>query len=134
MLEAICNDFESLGDCIQYFSSMNAQFYKDEKEEVNEDKVSLMSIHKSKGLEFPRVYIIGTNDGILPHQRNNDLESEKRLFYVGVTRAMEDLRLSSCRTFRKKLSRVSSFVDEVMDLVECEDYREDATEEFNNGG
>ena len=90
--------------------------------EVNEDKVSLMSIHKSKGLEFPRVYIIGTNEDILPHQRNNDLEAEKRLFYVGITRAMEDLRLSSCRTFRKKLSRVSSFMDGIMDLVECEDY------------
>ena len=133
MLETICNDFKSLGDCIQYFSSMNAQFYKDEKEEVNEDKVSLMSIHKSKGLEFPRVYIIGTNEDILPHQRNNDLEAEKRLFYVGITRAMEDLRLSSCRTFRKKLSRVSSFMDGIMDLVECEDYiKKNVNTEENN--
>jgi len=73
------------------------------------DRVSLMTMHAAKGLEFPVVYIVAIEDGILPHERSQDdamqLEEERRLFFVGITRAEEDLRLSRAdrRDFRGSL-------------------------------
>lgn len=62
------------------------------------DRVTLMTIHAAKGLEFPVVFVAGLEEGILPHQRsmgdNNDIEEERRLFYVAITRARERLYLS----------------------------------------
>jgi len=70
------------------------------------DRVSLMTMHAAKGLEFPVVYIVAIEDGILPHERSRDdamqLEEERRLFFVGITRAEKELRLSRAdrRDFR----------------------------------
>ena len=74
--------------------------------ESESDYVSLMSLHAAKGLEFPYVFIVGLEDGILPHERSSNdidqLEEERRLLFVGITRAMEKLQLSRCLSrFRK---------------------------------
>ena len=65
-------------------------------------KVTLMTFHASKGLEFPVVFIVGCEDGFLPFRtpenRCENMEEERRLFYVGMTRAMDQLFLSSART------------------------------------
>lgn len=82
----------------EYLSSLvlNA---KDEEDDFNEKKnaVTLMTLHGSKGLEFPIVFLVGLEDGCLPHQRTidegDDLSEERRLFYVGITRAQEELYL-----------------------------------------
>ena len=61
------------------------------------DFVRLMTLHASKGLEFPVVFIIGNEDGIIPYRRDGivtDLEEEKRLLYVGMTRAQRLLYLT----------------------------------------
>ncbi len=64
-------------------------------------KVSLMTLHAAKGLEFENVFIVGAEDGLLPHERSRDnadeLEEERRLFFVGMTRAKDNLHISYAR-------------------------------------
>ena len=69
--------------------------------EDNTDRVTLMTLHASKGLEFPAVFIIGVEDDSIPHFRSKEddaqLEEERRLLFVGITRAQEKLQLSYCK-------------------------------------
>ena len=66
--------------------------------EVDDDRVTLMTVHAAKGLEFPVVFMIALEEGIFPHERSrNDedqLEEERRLLFVGITRAQQELHLS----------------------------------------
>ena len=97
-------------------------------EEEDKGKVNLMTIHASKGLEFPVVFIAGVEEGLIPHARsveenNGDVEEERRLFYVAITRAQQKLFLSSCLKRRKMQNVVdcepSRFLDEIpANLVE----------------
>ncbi|MBO5731553.1 MAG: UvrD-helicase domain-containing protein [Treponema sp.] len=69
------------------------------REDENQDAVTLITVHNTKGLEFPRVILTGLEFGVFPRQdkKEQDLEEERRLFYVGVTRAQNQLLLTSCR-------------------------------------
>ncbi len=70
----------------------------EDRGDSGEEKVSLMTIHAAKGLEFPAVFLVGVNEGLLPHQKSmitpEGLEEERRLFYVAVTRAERLLHIS----------------------------------------
>ena len=81
-----------------------------------------MTIHASKGLEFPVVFIAGAEDGIIPHARSleensENIEEERRLFYVAITRARDKLIITSCRNRRKggssSESYPSPFIEEI---------------------
>ncbi len=84
------------------------------------NQVRMMTLHAAKGLEFRYVFIVGCEDGVLPHEaamEEGSLEEERRLMYVGITRAKEGLYLSHSRTTRKfrELMRLqpSRFIDEL---------------------
>ena len=73
----------------------------DEDEHTVRSMVTLMTLHTAKGLEFPVVYLVGMEDGVFPHQRaieEANLEEERRLCYVGMTRAREQLTMVYCRS------------------------------------
>src|SRR5919202_7003681 len=82
----------------------------DQLDDEDSDAVTLITLHAAKGLEFPYVFLVGLEEGVLPHQRSVDdprqLEEERRLFYVGITRAMRGLYL--VRAFRRTMYGSSS--------------------------
>jgi DNA helicase-2/ATP-dependent DNA helicase PcrA len=92
------------------------------------NKVLMMSLHAAKGLEFPSVFIVGVEHGILPHERSMDddvsLEEERRLLFVGITRAEQQLQISYSqrRTFRgqTRIASPSQFLYELpRDDMQC---------------
>ncbi|AKB08295.1 DNA helicase Rep [Vibrio cholerae] len=107
------------------------------EENDDSDAVQLMTLHASKGLEFPYVYLIGAEEGILPHQTSIDeenVEEERRLMYVGITRAQRELTFIVCKERRQfgeliKPSQ-SRFLDELpQDDIEWEVKNKPVTQE-----
>lgn len=107
------------------------------EENDDSDAVQLMTLHASKGLEFPYVYLIGAEEGILPHQTcidEENVEEERRLMYVGITRAQRELTFMVCKERRQfgeliKPSQ-SRFLDELpQDDIEWEVKKKPVTQE-----
>lgn len=116
-----------------------ANFFKDDPErffdalvlrkridqlDVRADRVRLLTLHASKGLEFSVVFIVGCEEGILPHYavgRKNDIEEERRLFYVGMTRARRHLFLSCAKTRivngQKQIQEPSRFINGISESL-----------------
>ncbi|MCX6924056.1 MAG: UvrD-helicase domain-containing protein, partial [Verrucomicrobia bacterium] len=94
--------FDRLHDFLEQITLDNER--EDEDDEGPGDAVTLITMHSCKGLEFPNVYIVGMEDGLLPHSRSKvegTLDEERRLFYVAVTRAMQTLTISHCSARKK---------------------------------
>ena len=115
--------FSSLGEYLENISLASEQDDLDTR-----SGVKLMTIHSAKGLEFPVVFVIGLEENIFPHflsLSENNIEEERRLFYVAVTRAQEELYLSYCnrRTFRSDMLEPSRFLEEAGLLDEEDEER-----------
>jgi DNA helicase-2/ATP-dependent DNA helicase PcrA len=95
-LLVVADEHESVEEFLQFIAIMTSNDEEDER-----DQVQLLTIHASKGLEWPVVFVTGLEEGILPHERSMDtaegIEEERRLCYVAVTRAAEKLYLSWCQ-------------------------------------
>ena len=119
--EEILDEFEeesirhkSIEEFLKYIENSKAAL---ENVVVNADAVNLMTFHLSKGLEYKIVFIIDSNDGLIPHKksiRENDLETERRLFYVAMTRAKDNLHIFfTTRRFGKNF-KASRFIVEAI--------------------
>ena len=86
--------------------------------QTDDNKVSLMTIHKSKGLEFPVIFLVGCSEGLLPHSKATDIDDEMRLMYVGITRAMDELYLTSNLFYNSRNLMSSSFIDLLGDTID----------------
>lgn len=113
-----------MSDLVEYLGSITLDDSQESGQEQLEKKsgVSLITMHAAKGLEFPIVYLPGLEEGILPHKRSieeNSRDEERRLLYVGMTRAQEKLTLSYCLTRTKWGDKMpcnpSSFIKELDD-------------------
>lgn len=108
--------FQTADELLDYIDKTVSESKK-KKGDKDPNKVTLCSLHRSKGLEWPVVFVIGCSEGILPHGRAEEPEEERRLFYVGCTRAKDVLSLSVVRTAaiggRVRNLAPSSFLREV---------------------
>ncbi len=89
------------GDLRGYLDSMALRQDKDDEDKEQGSGVTLITLHASKGLEFKHCYLVGLEEGILPHDRSKlegTLDEERRLLYVGITRAQRTLTMSYCFT------------------------------------
>lgn len=100
-LKSVALSFPSLSQFLEQVALVESEYFEGEKNLKNKDGVRLMTLHQAKGLEFSVVFIVGVEEGILPHSRSLDdvysLEEERRLFYVGITRAKERLYITYSR-------------------------------------
>ena len=111
-------------------------------EEYKDDpnRISLMTIHSVKGLEFPYVFVIGMEEGLFPHMNslmeNHEIEEERRLCYVAITRAKDQLYLVNARGRtlfgKEQVNPTSRFINEInKDLIENISRKEDKEEKIN---
>ena len=140
-------DHQDLADIVAHMSLMD--ILERNKEDDDTDAVSLMTLHTSKGLEFPYVFLVGMEEDILPHansiEDDNGLEEERRLAYVGITRAQKHLTITFAKTrnrFGEKITcEPSRFLDELPEqhiewedrvVVSAEERQETAKSYINN--
>lgn len=97
-LKAVAAQFPRIDEFLQQVALVESEYSQGEKRRRRNEGVRLMTLHQAKGLEFKAVFIVGVEDGILPHVRALDdyfqMEEERRLFYVGITRAQNRLYIT----------------------------------------
>jgi len=126
-LRSVAIEFPNLSEFLENVSLVEQEYIPDHPKSNNDkkDAVTLMTLHAAKGLEFPIVFMIGMEEGLFPHSRSlmdkNELEEERRLCYVGITRAKQKLFLTYTRRrlfFGQRMSNtVSRFILELPENV-----------------
>ena len=100
-LKSVAIAFPKLNDFLEQVALVESEYSSEEKNNKNKNGIKLMTLHQAKGLEFKVVFVVGLEEGLLPHSRSLDdiysLEEERRLFYVGITRAKERLIITHAR-------------------------------------
>lgn len=121
-LESSATNFKTIEEYLSHIERVKSELV-DNKYNKNTDGVIFTTMHSAKGLEFKNVYIIGANEGTIPHEKSYDLENEekkleqieeeRRLMYVAITRAEENIYISSpSNKYGKKVSK-SRFIDDI---------------------
>ena len=99
--------YSGIRDFLNYTDSFSEQMSNDK------EGIALMTIHKAKGLEFPVVFVIGLVEGITPTKKG-DIEEERRIVFVAISRAMKILYISHSHTYMGQAAKKSLFIDEIM--------------------
>lgn len=102
-MQSVATEFTSLPEFLENIALVQSEYFAGEKldkgnKNEKPDAVTLMTLHAAKGLEFPVVFLIGMEEGLFPHSRSlmepEEMEEERRLAYVGITRAKYKLYMS----------------------------------------
>lgn len=121
-IESSSSNFKTIGEYLSHIEKVKEELQENQKnKEVNE--VIFTTMHSAKGLEFDNVYIIGTNEGTIPHEKsydiededkkNEQIEEERRLMYVAITRAKNRLCISCPQNKYGKKVSISRFINEI---------------------
>ncbi|MGL4796902.1 MAG: ATP-dependent helicase, partial [Paraclostridium sp.] len=121
-LESSSTNFTTITDYLEHIEKVKNEIVES-RNNKNSEGVIFTTMHSAKGLEFPYVYIIGTNEGTIPHEKSCDIdddskrkdavEEERRLLYVGITRAQDELHISIPKNKYGRKVFESRFVDEI---------------------
>jgi DNA helicase-2/ATP-dependent DNA helicase PcrA len=156
-LLAVAQEFESIADQpdLESFLTRISLVSDLDNEKLDEENLKLMTLHSAKGLEFPVVFLMGLEEGILPHMRSLEsdsaMEEERRLMYVGVTRAEDSLYITRARKrsfinrqadgssgFSAQMLPASRFLKEITPglltgFYPTEAYQDDSSEHYDDG-
>ena len=105
--------YDAWFDHIENYTKELQEFYRVQNQ--NPNSVALATLHSEKGLEYENVYIIDVNEGVMPYKKavlEPEVEEERRMFYVGMTRAKKNLHLFSVRQLNHKDAEISRFIKE----------------------
>lgn len=133
-LRSVAIEFPDLTDFLENVALVEQEYHSDKQEgKEKKNAITMMTLHAAKGLEFPIVFMIGMEEGLFPHSRSlmdkSELEEERRLAYVGITRAKEKLFLTYARRRlffgQRTANTVSRFVMELPEHVISQRIAED---------
>lgn len=100
-LRSVAIDYPDIHEFLENVALVEQEYHSEEQEGSKKNAVTMMTLHAAKGLEFPVVFMIGMEEGLFPHSRSlmdkGELEEERRLAYVGMTRAMRKLFLTHAK-------------------------------------
>jgi len=121
-LESSATNFKTIKEYLEHIDRVKSEVADNKHKDVS-DGVIFTTMHSAKGLEFKNVYIIGANEGTIPHEKSYDIddddkkdeqiEEERRLMYVAITRAEQRLCISSPQNKYGKKVAVSTFIDDI---------------------
>ncbi len=112
--------FKTIEEWLQYVEDCRENQKRREKQKVSEKGIEFLTMHGSKGLEYEVVFIIQGNEGVMPYKKartEEELEEERRLFYVAVTRAKDKLFISYVKEKNGKSKSPSRFITELLEVV-----------------
>jgi DNA helicase II / ATP-dependent DNA helicase PcrA len=121
-LESSSTHFKTINEYLDHIDKVKSEIVEN-RNNKNSEGVIFTTMHSAKGLEFPYVYIIGANEGTIPHEKSYDIEDEekrksaieeeRRLLYVGITRAQDELYISSPKNKYGRKVFQSRFIDDI---------------------
>ena len=112
------DDFNGWFDHIEEYTKELERLYHSQEQLA--DSVALTTLHSAKGLEYENVYLIDVNEGLMPYKKavlDQDIEEERRMFYVGMTRAKKNLHLFSVKQLNQKDADISRFIAESQEKI-----------------